>query len=69
MKQGSSIAIFRTIVWKLLTMTGVEAPTLDLRPIQKEACHVIANGLLVMYPTSEQRAELMRQLLREGMQL
>jgi len=55
-------------VWRLVTLNEGEESRLDLKPIQKEACQVIANGLMIMYPTNERRVELMRQLLREGLQ-
>ncbi|WAR02868.1 HECD4-like protein [Mya arenaria] len=39
---------------------------LQVEPIQREACLVLANGVMVLYPTREARIQLMRQLLAEG---
>ena len=54
-------------MWQILVYEDSEEKRLtDLGTIQKEACVVIANGLTVLYPTTEDKHTLMMQLLNNG---
>ena len=54
-------------MWQILVYEDSgEKRLTDLGTIQKEACVVIANGLTVLYPTTEDKHTLMMQLLNNG---
>ncbi|XP_052243277.1 probable E3 ubiquitin-protein ligase HECTD4 isoform X2 [Dreissena polymorpha] len=56
----------RKLVWKLVSSKREDSDHMNMGRVQKEACLVLANGLMVLYPKPEQRVDLMRQLLSEG---
>ncbi|XP_053376531.1 probable E3 ubiquitin-protein ligase HECTD4 [Mercenaria mercenaria] len=64
--EDSLVQKTRSLVWKLVVSEGKEKMTTHVESIQREACMVVASGIMVLYSTTEKRVELMRHLLDGG---
>ncbi|KAL3856755.1 hypothetical protein ACJMK2_011476 [Sinanodonta woodiana] len=67
-EEKSLVKKARELIWSLSTSFKLKSDLSQetMESVQREACNVVTSGLLIMYPTAEERHTLLHHLLIDG---